>query len=321
MSLLTKNTILTAKAEGTYGTDPTPTTSANYMAAHNIAFNPEIARNAPPATGASMSPRAGTRGAGHSGVSLDYEIQIVSGDDDFTAPMIALMEACGWGAAAGTYTPQTGTGAAPYESATMWVYKDGIAWKPTGCRGDVKFSCNPGKPFMANFTMQGLYKEPADVAFPASVTDTGTHTLVAMGGVFTLDTYTAVVRSVEFGLGCAVSTQETVGAASPAIQGVAGVGITGRDPSVTIVLEAIPAATKNFFTKFALTGDPSNCSSALSYVLTDAGSNTTCTLTMPKLEFLNIVPGDDNGHVIYTVTATPVRNSGDDEISMVLATT
>jgi len=40
---------------------------------------------------------------------------------------------------------------------------------------------------------------------------------------------------------------------------------------------------------------------------------------MSKLEILNIVPGDDNGFMTYTITATPVRNSGDDEISMVLA--
>ena len=308
MSLLTRNTILTAKIEGSYGTDPTPTTVADYIAAHNISFSPEIARNDPPRTGASMSPVAGTRGIGHSGISFDYEVQIVSGDDDFSAAMIALLKACGWGASAGTYTPKTGDSSSAYDSATLWVYKDGIAWKPTGCRGDVKFTCRPGEPFLANFTMQGLYKEPADVAFPASVTDTGTHTLVAMGGAFTIDSYTAVCRSLEFGLGYDMSPRPTIGAASPALQGVAGIGLTGRKPTVTVVVEAVLAATQDYFADFAATGDRGTCQIALSYVMTDPGSNTTCTITMPKLEIANIVPNDDSGYVTYTITATPVRD-------------
>ena len=397
MSLLTANTILTAKIEGTYGTDPTPATNTDYVAAYNITMTPDIARNPSQATGASMSPRAGTRGAGHSGVSFDYEVQIVSTTDAFTAPMLALMKACGWGSSSGTYTPKTGdslevgtidftsggttepvagetiTGAtsgrageyvsctlsggtwgggdaagtmtltgitgplvftaaealngstagadmatadgvgtsdlsAAYDSVTMWVYKDSIAWKPAGCRGDVKFSCNPGKPFLANFTMQGLYVEPADVAFPSSVTDTGTHTLVCMGGAFSIDSYTAVVRSLEFGLGCAVATRETIGAASPALQSVAGVGITGREPTVTIVVEAVKASVQDYFADFAATGDRATSEIELSYVMTDAGSNTKCTITMSKLEILNIVPGDDNGFMTYTITATPIRD-------------
>jgi len=321
MPLYTENTLGLFKTEVTYGTDPTPATATDYLAASGITVRPNLNYNSPAATGISKSPRAGTLGTGYMDISFDYEIQAVTdeGSEDFTAAMIALLKASGYEVAAKVYTPVTGTGAAQYDSLTSWIYMDGLCYKITGCRGNVGFTCNSGDPFKLSATLSGLYKAAVDLAFPDTLTDPGDTTYVCRGGTLTIDSYSAVCRSFDFSLNNVLTPRQTIGAASPATQGIAGIGITNRDSGGTMVVEAELLATQDYFTHLAAVGCPSSAQIALSYEMTDPCSETTCTISIPKIELKNIEPGDDSGHRIFTMPFQAVRSSGDDEISITVA--
>lgn len=56
-------------------------------------------------------------------------------------------------------------------ACSMVVYRDGTAWKLTGCRGTVRKSFDAGGAVKAEFTMSGLFVSKTDVAIPAITYD------------------------------------------------------------------------------------------------------------------------------------------------------
>ena len=305
--MLVKNKLILVEIEGNYGTDPTPTTGANFVAVHNINVSPDVAYNETMATDVSLSPRAGTLGKKSISVTFEHQLQM----NGATPPIDPLLLSCGYtdSDSNGVYVPRT-TG---FQSCTIWVYEEDIVWKINGCRGNVVFNFNAGEPVTASFTMQGRYAKPTDTTFPTSVTDNGGSPCVAMNRAFAFNSIAPVVESLSFSLNNTIVTQPNMD--DSVAHGVEAVVITDRDPTGSFNPEVVKASTTpDYWSDFEAVTQR-----AITYVVGDGTDN--LSVSLPKIEIQNINPGDQSGIAIYDIPFQCVRNTGDDEISLTFATT
>ena len=303
--MITQNKLLLAKIESPYGTEPTPTTGSNFIAVHNIRVTPQMTYNESLATDISLSPRAGTLGSKYIEVSFDHQLQMATD----TPPIDPLLLSCGYTDTStnGVYLPRT-TG---FQSCTLWVYEEDIVWKVNGCRGNVVFNYNAGQPVTLSFTMQGRYAKPTDTTFPITCTDNGGKPCVAMNRAFAFNSIAAPTESLSFSLNNTLAQQPNMDDA--VAQGIQEIVITNRDPSGSFNPKLVKASdTPDYWTDFEAVTER-----AITYVVGDGTS--TLSISLPKVEIMNITTGDQNGIMIYDIPFKCVRSSGDDEISLTFA--
>ena len=307
--MLTQNKLILVKIESPYGSDPTPTTGANFVAAYDIKVSPAPTYNPTLATDISLSKRAGTLGTASTAISFKHQLQM-----NVAAPPIdPLLLSCGFtdSDTNGVYVPRT-TG---FQSCTVWVYEDGICYKVNGCRGNAVFDFKAGEPVVVTFSMQGLWAPAEDLAYPTSVTDNGGKPCVAMNRAFTFTggdgEKNPVVESLSFSLNNTIALQKNMDDA--ATYGIEGVVITGRDAKGSFNPEVVLAATTPaYWTDFAAVQQI-----PITYVVGDGTDN--LTVSLPKCELENITPGDLGGIAIYDLPFSLVRTTADDEISLTFA--
>ena len=303
--MLVKNKLILAKIESPYGVEPTPTTTANFVAAHNISVSPDIAYNETMATDISLSHRAGTLGRKSITVTFDHQLQM----NGATPPIDPLLLSCGYtdSGSNGVYLPRT-TG---FQSCTLWVYEENIVWKVNGCRGNAVFNFNAGEPVSVSFTMQGRYVKPADTTFPTSITDAGGKPCVAMNRAFVYNSLNPVVESLSFSLNNTLVAQPNLD--DSVAHGIEAIVITDRNPEGSFNPELVTAATTpDYWTLLEAVTQ-----AALTYVVGDGTDN--LSVSIPKPELMNITSGDQGGILIYDIPFKCVRNAGDDEISLTFA--
>jgi len=93
--MLTENSLILVELETITGTDPTPSSTSNFLAVHNIVPSPNLGFNDTLAQDGSLSPRANTLGAKHVEITFDHELQ-VDNSNKTIPPCDALLQACGW---------------------------------------------------------------------------------------------------------------------------------------------------------------------------------------------------------------------------------
>lgn len=242
MPLLSRRRTILAKIETTYGTDPTPTGSANAILVRNMTITP---LNAEMVSRDLVRPYLGNSemlvAAKH--VAIEFEVEMAGSGTAGTAPAYGpLLRACGLAETDGvsdvTYTPVS----SGFESVTLYHNVDGILHKITGARGNAEFTINARAIPVIKFTMTGVYNAPSDAALP-SVDYTAFKTPLAANSSnttgFALLSYAGVLESLSLTLGNAVSYRSLIGSES--------VLITDRAVSGTAVFEAPLTATKDFF--------------------------------------------------------------------------
>ena len=147
-----------AKIESTYGTDPTPTGSADAVQLRNLEIQPaesevlsrELIRSY---LGNSPQLIANTR------VVVSFEVEYSGSGTAGTAPKYdPILRACGMNPTtvadtSVTYAPRS-TG---FESCTIHYDTDGIRHIVTGCRGTFSISLNANQIPVFNFTLTGQY--------------------------------------------------------------------------------------------------------------------------------------------------------------------
>jgi len=303
--MLIENNILLAKIESPYGSDPTPTTTSNFLACHNVRINPTLGYNDTAATDGSLSPRAGTLGRKYIEVSFDHELQ-VNDSVQTTPPCKDILKACGYAESSGVYTQRTTS----FDSVTIWVYMEDVLQKVSGCRGNVVWNLVAGQPAILAFTMQGLYQKPSDSTFPTSWTDSGGAPLVAINQSFDYDTAHPVIENLSFSLNNALSQNPTMDDAQA--HGINEIVITNRMPECSFDAEMPLATSYDYWTVYEAVQQK-----AVGYVLSNGTAK--CTISLPKVEITNMVPGDRGGTRTYNITGRPCRTTGDDEISLTFA--
>ena len=244
MPLLYRRRTILAKIETVYGTDPTPTGSANAILVRNMSITPLAAETASrdlvrPYLGSSEELIASKN------VAIEFEVEIAGSGAAGTAPKYApLLRACGLAetisaSISATYTPVS-TG---FESVTLYHNVDGVLHKITGARGNVEFTVNARAIPVMKFSMVGIYNAPSDDALP-TVDYSGFQSPLAANTTntsgFELFSFAGVLESLSMTLGNAVTYRSLIGSES--------VLITDRKVAGTAVFEAPTIASKDFFT-------------------------------------------------------------------------
>jgi len=246
MPLLSRKRMILAETESTYGTDPTPTVSANAILVRNVEMTPlevdtvnrELVR---PFLGQADQLLAQQR------VLVNFEVELAGSGTAGTAPAYGpLLEACRCTATtvadtSVTYAPNSD--AAP-SSVTIYFNNDGVLHKATGCRGTFSMNCEVGEIPVIAFEMTGIFNAPTDTAISAPTYSNQADPLVFKNdntSSFQVFSYAGAAQSISFELSNEVVYRELVG-------GSKSIDIVNREPSGECVVEATTLATHNFFT-------------------------------------------------------------------------
>ena len=295
---------MTAKAEAVEGTAET-LAGADAFLAENINFNPETEmgdRN-PVTSGLSQfSKVAGARKA-----TMEFDVELKGSGTAGTAPAIGkLLISCGFAETlvaitSATYKPAS-TGD---KSMSLAMYNDGVRYGVFGARGNVSIKALKGKPVMLHFVFTGADYTVTDAALlTTGVTYEATKPLPFMAATMTLDSYAALIGSMEFNMNNDIVLRDDINA----ISGHKSAVIAGRKPSLSIDPEMVLVATYDFFGKLR-----SGSEGALTLALTGSAGNIT-TITAPKVQYTGVKLSEKSGIRSLGIDCQLNRNAGDDEI-------
>lgn len=246
MTKQTHNFGLLAKAEVTYGTDPTPAPASDgvlvlseplvqlsylYDGMRNGRYPGSLGRVKP----AGKAGREGTMTVQTEafGSTSAYSASNVPSIDTLMTgcQMSSTVDATG-GSEKVTYAP-VNTG---YDSLTLWAYARGQLGKINGGYGNLTITADgPGVPIW-EFEFQGLAQLPTDVSLPAITYDNDDVIPPRAQNIgLTIGTYTgAVVRSFSFTTNVQRGNRVDLNAAA----GHGGFGLGYREPQLEVVFEA-----------------------------------------------------------------------------------
>jgi hypothetical protein len=308
MALLTRKRLILAKAEATYGTDPTPTGSANAILVRNLDIVPlqsdivqrELIR---PYLGNYEQLLAQTR------VQVTFEVELAGSGAAGTAPAYGpVLKACGLSetvvaTTSVTYAPVSTS----FSSVTIYFYEDGIRHIVTGARGTFTLNGQVGAIPTIAFTMTGIYNAPTDTALATPTYANQATPLIFKNGnttSFSAFSYSGALQSIDLNLGNEIVYRELIG-------GTKEVLITDRKPAGTMSIEAVLLATKNYFT--VSTGSTTG---SISFQHGTTAGNI-ATLTMAQSDLADASYADLNGIAMLNLpyVATPTA-AGNDELSL-----
>ena len=249
-----KRSIL-AKAESSYGSDPTPTGSANYVQVIDLNIEPivsdEVSRDLiRPYMGNYEVIPANTR------VNVTFDVEMSGSGSAGTAPKYgAILKACGLSetvvsSTSVTYAPVT----TPSDSVTLFVNYDGIRHKVTGARGTFSLNCEVNNIPRISFSLTGIFNAPTDTALPTVTVSNQASPLIFKNGStsnFAIFGFAAALQSWNLDFNNEVIYRELVG-------GTKEVLITDRRPSGTAVIESVALSSHNFFTDYTGTSTRTN---------------------------------------------------------------
>ena len=249
-----KRSIL-AKAESSYGTDPTPTGSANYVQVIDLNIEPvvsdEVSRDLiRPYMGNYEVIPANTR------VNVTFDVEMAGSGSAGTAPKYgAILKACALSetvvsSTSVTYAPVT----TPSDSVTLFVNYDGIRHKVTGARGTFSINCEVNNIPRISFSLTGIFNAPTDTALPTVTVSNQASPLIFKNGStsnFAIFGFAAALQSWNLDFNNEVIYRELVG-------GTKEVLITDRRPSGTAVIESVALSSHNFFTDYTGTSTGTN---------------------------------------------------------------
>jgi hypothetical protein len=311
--MLTRRTVMLAKVEGTYGTDPTPTAASNAILVNDV--NLKIAGEVLERDfyKSSLSRLAFARGLKHAEISFGTELKGTGtrGSLPATGWEGTLFRGCGF---AETVVASTRVAYAPvstgFEGVTLYVYKDGIFHKCTGCMGEkVELNFETGKYPTAKWSFKGIYNTAVD-ATPSTQTFNATVPPTCLSGGLTVISSAntlstaAVVEKVQIVIDNTLAMRKSINEAT----GILGWTITDRKISGSFDPETILEATYPFWGKWSMA-----VQHALNLGPIGSTSGNIITNTAPAIQFRDIDYGERNGQMIYQIPFDMAMSAGDDE--------
>ncbi len=309
MPLLSRKRLILAKTESTYGTDPTPTGSANAILVRNLEITPLQADTVTrdlirPYLGNSDQLLAQTR------VEVTFEVELAGSGTAGTAPAYGpVLKACGLSetvvaTTSVTYAPVS----ASFSSVTIYFHNDGIRHKVTGCRGTFELNAEVGQIPVISFTMTGIYNAPTDEALPSPTYANQSAPLIFKNGNtsnFSIFSYSGCLQSLSFQMANEVIYRELVGCTKESL-------IVNRAPAGDVVIEAPSIATKDFFA--IATGSSTG---SISFQHGGTAGNIV-TFTTAQSDIANPSYSDQDGIQMLNLPYVAVPTSaGNDELSLV----
>jgi hypothetical protein len=295
------------KVETTYGTDASPTGSSNAILISDATVqveadtvDRELVRGTLGQIGSlRVKPRARLTGA----------VELAGAGAAGTAPKWGpICRACGMSETinAGTdvrYKPVSSA----HESVSIYWFADGIRHRILGARGTARMRLLANEVPRLEFDLTGLYEAPTDVALPGG-TYTGWSTPRPPGKTatptYTLHGLAAVSRGIELDLGNQVVHRHEIGAED--------VLITGREPTATTRIEAVPVATKNW-----LAIADAHTLGSLSLVHGTAAGNIV-ELSAANVQVLDAVYEELDSIAYHRLELAFRESSGDDDLTLIV---
>lgn len=305
---LTRNRLIVAKAESSYGVDVTPD-GTNAILCRELDVQPleveyaerELIRaylgNSQRIPGKKMS-------------RIKAKVELAGSGAAGTAPQYGpLLKACGMAEVVSngvsvTYTPVSSS----FSSSSIYVYPDGKRHKVLGARGtfDLEFE-EDGIPYL-NFDIIGIYNAPTDTAAPSP-----TYANQAVPKLFNADNtvsvsvhgYSPCIQMLKVSMGNELVYNERPGCTKQA-------RITDRKPTGELMIESPTIAQKDFWTQAVN-------ASLDSISLQHGPVGNRVTLTMPTASLDAPQYDDADGIEMLKIGFVPTPNTGNDEISLVFA--
>jgi hypothetical protein len=279
---------LLAKIESSYATDPTPTVGSNAMIVKNLQGpNPVTLSYASRADIALQGFGRLSSKTAHTWREISFDVEISGASAAGAAPPYGpLLRACGLSE---TAVPSTSVTYAPIsaalESVTLYVNRDGMQYKMTGCRGSVAIVFdNEGIP-VYRFRFIGLYAVATDTALSA-LTLTAWQTPMPMNRTNTtgiqLHSYACGLWSASIDLANALNYVPFPG-------GSEQVFITNREPAGAVTIE-YPTMTQKDYDSIVVSGATGNFTLAHG-----SGAGRVMTLTAAQTRLTNPREGDVRG--------------------------
>lgn len=320
MPRYTRNNVLLAKVESSYGTDSTPTGSEAMLCSRPQFTNLE-AQNVP------RDVELGYLGAkehlvGSMFRSITFDVELVGSGTAGTAPAWGdLLLACGW---AETETASTRVDytlvSSAFPSVSIYWYEDGLLYKLLGARGNVEFVLSSGNIPVMRFSFKGLYSAatatsnatPSHAAFQTGqvvneqntgdLSFGGTHSTSGAPAISGATAYPS--RGIQFALNNTVEHVPLLGGES--------IELTQREPSCSFSLE-LTAAQKVTVETAVTAGTLTSIGLVHG---TEAGKKVL--LWLPYVQRINLRSEDLAGKVMAGMEGRVVPSAGNDEARLVL---
>lgn len=302
--LLTQKTLILAKLESTYGTDPSPVPASDAIEVFD--FTPrinkeDVVRN-PLRTSLSPLPlRYSLKNQ-----EFQFETELKGGGSVGVAPAIGkLLKACGMVETVSVGSSVTYLPGNPVSSITIYAYKDGLLFKLTGGYGTFELTAEAGKLPRIRWTVRGLWNLVTDVATPAGEVFESTIAAVLESTQTQIAGYVSgIIRNYSFDIGNEIALRPSLNSAGA----VVGTRIASRNPKGRMSMEAELRATVDVWNQF----DTAGLVTFQSIIGTVAGN--ICTIAgTSKAQITAIEPADDNG--IFMQNLDLAFSGSDDEIS------
>lgn len=309
---LIKKELVLVKIESSYGTDPTPTGSANALIVRNVSVSPAGLRmNERPAINGQLGQLAHVYGG--SLKQIEFEVELVGSGAAGTPPRFGpLLQACGLGytnsaSTSDTYKPADGS----HGSATIYYYEQAsggstsLLHKLTGCRGNASINCEAGGIPVISFTMTGHSATPT-----TETTATPTFSQPAPTALkdlaVTVGSVEGVVQSFSLDFGNEIVTPDDMNVAD----GYGEIIIAGRDPVIELTRHQELIATISPWGDMA-------AGTTRAFATGDIGAaGKIVSISAPAMSYRNVGPADSNGIRQIVSTFGLAASSGADDFTI-----
>ena len=305
MTLLTRQTVLLAKTEVTYGTDPTPA-AANAIAAFDVQVTPSVQTVTRPLYKATIG--ASQPIAGFKDIEISFKTELKGSGAAGTAPETApLFKACAMeetvdSGVSVTYSPVSDD----LDSVTIYVYKDGTLHKLHGGMGTFSIDASVGQITTISWTFQGKTAAESQTAHPGSEVYDSTVPVALTSAGLSYGGWSAIATKATLDIGNTVAQRPSMNESD----GVIGYMITSRETKGGIDPEADPTT---FDVWAALKAADSDAFS----ITIGATAGNICDIDCPACVLTGAPYGDRNGIVTHDLGFICAESSGDDEIAIV----
>jgi len=299
MPLLRRRSVFAAKVETTIGTAETLTAAEAVYNVMNLAIQPNI----------TMEEREGQGGfnynpsiAGQRSGTATFSTEAYYDGSTVPAWATVLLPACGFINSAGTFNPLSQGPGSSVKTLTIGGFVDGVFRVLSGCMGTFTIDLPTGRMVKFNWTFQGRWTNPTDVAIIDPTFPTTIPMRMAAGSVSWASS-NMCTESVTVDAGNEIIMRECAGHAS----GIISAMVVNRKTTVTANPEMVLVATQDRHSQW-LTPTP-----GILVITTGGTGENRLVITLPKAQLQNVQQGERSGMLTDELTWLATANDDPDE--------
>ena len=298
--MLSRKTQVLVKTEGTPGTFEVPAVTDGILA-YDVVATPEFKMFKRDPQGALLSRYKSLSGVQTATITFKVELLGTGSDETPPTAIQTLLSGCNMATTVSRVQPKT----TDVSTISIQVEEDGILKKFKGCSGNMRITGNVGEPVFLEFSFKGTIEDILAGAL-SELTGLPTTTppvlLSASFSTYVGSSESHLINSIEFDLQNEVGFSYSVSSAT----GIKRTYITGRNPVGSIDPEY--NTTYDWLDNII-----SNTQGALSLII-GSTTNNRIRITVPKIRFMAMDPGDREGVRILTVPFEMNKDQENDEL-------